>query len=73
MSKRKCDCCGEVFKMTSPETEWAWKLDGKFYCRFSCYSKEFDKKYKASRVCIGMNRVNTGTRTRVVDNYERIR
>ena len=59
--------------MTSPETEWAWKLDGNFYCKYSCYSREFDKKYKASKVCIGMNRVNTGTRMRVVDNYERIR
>lgn len=70
---RKCDCCGGSYKMTCPEAEWAWKLDKKWYCSYSCYSKEFDAKYKASRVCIGMNRVNTGTRTRVVDNYERIR
>lgn len=70
---RKCACCGEQFKVTCAESDWACKLDDKLYCRYSCYSKEFDKKYKASRVCIGMNRVNTGTRCRVVDNYERIR
>lgn len=43
-----CACCGKMIDLTfRNRKDWAWKLNGKRYCSYSCYSKEFDKNYKA--------------------------
>lgn len=70
----KCKCCGkkidtEFLRMK----DWAWRLDDKIYCSYSCYPKEFDKKYKASKVNIaGGGSDDTCTRNRIIDKgYER--
>ena len=66
----KCSCCDKVFPLPCSTKEYKWKLDNEFYCSYSCYSKEFDKKYQASTITAN-NKVSY-SRGKVVDKgYER--
>lgn len=70
----KCGCCGKKIDTQFINLgDYKWKLDGKYYCSYSCYSKEFGKKYKASKVNVaGGGSDDTCTRNRIIDKgYER--
>lgn len=66
---KECKCCNKEFKVPCPVNDFKWKIKGAYFCSYSCYSKTFDKLYKAfnnSKVSVG------NTRGRVVDKgYER--
>lgn len=62
--EKECACCGEK-KPIEDLKAWRYKMpDGKggtnYYCSYSCYSKVFDSKYKASSVG---SRVRIGYKT----------
>lgn len=46
----KCDCCGKDKELPCTRKAYPYKLDGKFYCCWDCYSRTFNSKYKASSV-----------------------
>lgn len=46
----KCESCKEPVRITGDPKDYAWKLDGNYYCCYSCYSKAFDKKYKEFKI-----------------------
>ena len=69
--KRYCSCCGKEIKFSGKWEEYAWKVGSKYQCSATCFSKEFDKKYKASKVNIYGGGVGN-TRGKVIDKgYER--
>ena len=66
----ECACCKQKKKLECSAKEWRWKLDGEYFCSFKCYSKVFDKKYKASSINVS-SRLNY-IKGRMVDKgYER--
>ena len=73
MTKREyyCSCCGDKIKHSGNMKEYAWQVDGLFQCSASCFSKEFDKRYKASKTNVYGGCLRN-TRGRVIDKgYER--
>ena len=68
----KCSCCGEKIKFDGSMKEYAYKVDDDYQCGFNCYSKEFDKKYKANKTNIYGACSLGGTKGKVIDRgYER--
>lgn len=69
--ERYCSCCGNKIKFDGNWKEYAYKVDELYQCGWSCFSKEFDKRYNASKTniyggCIG------NTKGKVIDRgYER--
>lgn len=69
--KQTCSCCGKEFKMTTKKKYYKWQLDNEMFCSYTCYSKVFDSKYKASKTVIASKSYGS-TKGRVVDGgYER--
>lgn len=66
----ECACCKKIKPLECAVKDYKWKLDGEFYCSYSCYSKVFDSKYQASSIA-GNSRLSY-SRGRMVDRgYER--
>lgn len=66
-----CSYCGEKVRFTGKTKDHAWKVGSKYQCSATCFSKEFDKKYKASKVNIYGGGVGN-TKGKVIDRgYER--
>ena len=67
-----CSCCGEKIKFSGNWKEYAYQVDGEFQCGWNCYSQEFDKRHKASKVNIYGACSNGNARGKVIDKgYER--
>ena len=43
---KACPVCGKNF---IPTYGWAYKLNGKYYCRYNCYNKAGGDKHKKYR------------------------
>ena len=70
LNKQKCSCCGKEFNIRSKK-EHKWQLDNEIFCSYTCYSKVFDGKYKASK--FNLNASESGyTKGKVISKgYER--
>ena len=47
---KQCDCCKQDFELPCSIKEYRFKIKGKFYCGWKCYSKTFDSQFKASSI-----------------------
>lgn len=46
LPERKCPVCGRTFQ---PTDVWAYRLGSRYFCRYSCYSVEFQKMNKPKK------------------------